>query len=363
MQSKLSVCVQGNEKDRGIQMITVSVCMIVKNEEKVLKRCLDSLRQIADEIIIVDTGSTDATKEIAAGYTNQIYDYVWQDDFSHARNYSFSMASMEYIYVADADEVIDEVNRERFLTLKKAMLPEIEIVQMKYTNQLQFGTTYNYETEYRPKLFKRLRTFSWINPIHETVNTTPVIFDSDIEIIHMPLELHASRDFDHIKRVIQKDIRLSKKLFIMYAKELFIAGEDSDFLESKDYFKAAIDMQDRDMDELKAAQCVLTKCARLTKEHNLLLKNSLKNIALQQASAEVCFELGEYFLEEKDYIEAAIWFYNAAFETECELNIHYAGDYPLKRLVEIYEHLGNDELKEEYKQLLLSFELPKGCDA
>ena len=67
-------------------MATVSLCMIVKNEEKVLGRCLDSAKEIADEIIIVDTGSTDRTKEIAAEYTEKIYDFKWNDDFSAARN-------------------------------------------------------------------------------------------------------------------------------------------------------------------------------------------------------------------------------------------------------------------------------------
>lgn len=67
-------------------MATVSLCMIVKNEEKVLGRCLDSAKEIADEIIIVDTGSTDRTKEIAAEYTEKIYDFEWNDDFSAARN-------------------------------------------------------------------------------------------------------------------------------------------------------------------------------------------------------------------------------------------------------------------------------------
>lgn len=56
-------------------MITISVCMIVKDEEKVLKRCLDSLKDIADEFIIVDTGSKDKTKEIAKRYTDKIYDF------------------------------------------------------------------------------------------------------------------------------------------------------------------------------------------------------------------------------------------------------------------------------------------------
>ena len=94
-------------------MATISVCMIVKNEEEVLARCLDSLSGLWEELIIVDTGSTDRTKEIAKKYTEKIYDFSWTGNFSDARNYSFSKAECDYIYSADADEVLDEENRER----------------------------------------------------------------------------------------------------------------------------------------------------------------------------------------------------------------------------------------------------------
>ena len=77
-------------------MITISLCMIVKNESEVLARCLDSVRGAVDEIIIVDTGSDDNTREIARRYTDHVYDFEWIDDFSAARNYSFSKASMDY---------------------------------------------------------------------------------------------------------------------------------------------------------------------------------------------------------------------------------------------------------------------------
>ena len=81
-------------------MITISLCMIVKNEERILARCLDSVKDLVDEIIIVDTGSADATKRIAAEYTDKIYDFTWIDDFSAARNFAFSKATGDYIYSA-----------------------------------------------------------------------------------------------------------------------------------------------------------------------------------------------------------------------------------------------------------------------
>ena len=79
-------------------MISISLCMIIKNEGKVLSRCLDSIKDLVDEIIIIDTGSTDNTKTIASNYTDKIYDFEWNDNFSAARNYSFSKATKDYIY-------------------------------------------------------------------------------------------------------------------------------------------------------------------------------------------------------------------------------------------------------------------------
>ncbi len=332
-------------------MITISVCMIVKDEEKVLARCLDSLKEIADEIIIVDTGSGDSTKSIATRYTDKIYDFTWIYDFSAARNFSFSKATMDYIYVADADEVLDEVNRQRFLLLKQKLLPDIEIVQMKYANQLAFNTTYNFDVEYRPKLYKRLRTFFWIEPVHESVRLSPLIYDSEIEIQHMPISGHAGRDFDVFQRTIQREGMLSAKLFGMYARELFIAGEDKDFEEAFDYFREFADKAEGNDQERKICECILARCYRLRRDPAGFMKYCLHNIADNKASAEVCYELGEYYRGLGDNQEAIIWYYNAAYETVCELNIHYAGDYPLRRLSECYHDIGNLEQEQAYQAL------------
>lgn len=330
-------------------MITISVCMIVKNEEKVLKRCLDSLADLADEIILVDTGSSDRTKEIAGSYGCKVFDFEWIDDFSAARNFSFSKASMDYIYVADADEVIDEVNRERFLKLKQCLLPEIDIVQMLYTNQLSFNTTYNFNEEYRPKLFKRLRRFTWTDPIHETVMLEPAIYDSEIEILHMPENNHAGRDFSVFQRLIQKGIPFSDKLIGMYARELFIAGKEEDFLLSEPFFESLLE-QEASESRMKLIQCILVRCGRIKNDSELILKYALKNMASGKASAEVCYEVGEYFYNKGDIREAVIWYMNAAFETEAELNIRYSRDLPLERIASCYEMAGNLEEADNYRK-------------
>ena len=88
-------------------MPTISLCMIVKNEEAYLARALKSVAGLVDEIIIVDTGSTDRTREIASGFTSKVCSFPWKDDFSDARNYSFSQASMDYCMWMDADDILE----------------------------------------------------------------------------------------------------------------------------------------------------------------------------------------------------------------------------------------------------------------
>ncbi|MGN0143106.1 MAG: glycosyltransferase family 2 protein [Roseburia sp.] len=339
-------------------MATISLCMIVKNEEAVLRRCLDSIADLMDEIIIVDTGSTDRTKELAAEYTDKIYDFAWKSDFSAARNFSFSKATMEYIYTADADELLDETNRERFARLKSVLLPEIEIVQMKYITETAFDTVQNCNKEYRPKLFKRIRTFTWVDPIHETVRLEPVIFDSDVEIIHRPQSLHSKRDFSIFIKAFRNEGRISPKIRSMYARELLKTGDSRDFADAKPIFQY---ISEHEFDEAsqKEASCVLARAFRLSGEKDAFFKLTLKDMITTPCS-EICYELGTYFQAQGDYDEAVLWFYNAAYETHSILDIHTSGDLPLYGLVECYEALlarekassGNVQLIVEYEQCL-----------
>lgn len=307
-------------------MITISLCMIVKNEEKNLERCLSSYAPLMDEIIVVDTGSTDRTKEIAARFTDKIYDFEWINDFSAARNFSFEKATCDYIFSADADEVLDEENREQFAILKQVLDEKIEIVQMYYGNQFQNGTIYNYDCELRPKLFKRLRTFTWIEPIHETVRTLPVVFDSDIVITHMPEESHTKRDLAAFERMVSENKRVSSRLHNIYAKELFVSGDASDFERAVPFFEESLLDDNRAEDEKLEAVCVLAKAYRLLKKDAKFVKYALlSEIGL---CSELCYEIGQYFYENGEYSDALHWFTMASMHTGPILNIHYGEKYP-----------------------------------
>ena len=329
-------------------MITISLCMIVKNEEKILARCLDTVADLVDEIVIVDTGSTDRTREVAAGYTDKIFEFEWIDDFSAARNFAFSKATMEYIYSADADEVLSEENRERFRLLKETLLPEIEIVQMKYANQLQFQTVYNFDEEYRPKLFKRKRDFVWEEPIHETIRLEPVIFDSDIVITHLPENSHAKRDLETFYRHCAGGYRLPKRLHNMYARELIMAGDEEDFAKAAEFFQGSAADSERDAEEIAEACCVAARAARLKGDVVTFFKYTSKIIA-EEACSEICCELGQFYENIEDLEEAAVWYYNAVYETHPILDLRSGRNLGLEGLIRCYERLGCGEQADAYR--------------
>lgn len=333
-------------------MATISLCMIVKNEEAVLDRCLSSVADLMDEIIIVDTGSTDRTKEIASQYTDKIYDFEWVNDFSAARNFSFSKASMDYIYAADADEVLDHENHRRFAHLKLSLLPEIEIVQMKYITPNTFNTVMNIRNEYRPKLYKRLRQFRWMDPVHETVQTHPLVFDSDIEILHLPQTPHSKRDFRLFLLAFQSGCPISDKLHTMYARELYISGSDEDFLQAQPFFMQTLLDGNKDSGRLPEAICILCRCMKIQNKLPDFFKYALRSMAYHPCS-EICCELGDYFCQAKDYEEAIRWYQCAANETSSILNARTNGDLPLLGLAQCYGCLADavPERMDEYKRL------------
>lgn len=314
--------------------------MIVKNEASILRDCLESLKDIMDEIIIVDTGSIDGTKKLAESYTPYVYDYEWHDDFAAARNFAFSKATGDYIYSADADEILDKENRTKLKALKRVLLPEVEIVQMIYVTEQINHPTENFARDMRPKLFKRLREFTWIEPIHETINTSPVVYDSDIEIIHRPQGSHSSRDFSVFEKVIKEKSFLSDRLLGMYLRELYKAGTEKDLENAKQFLEKSLTEKRQKHNELLSRQiiAVLMKIYRQMDEPVGMLKVSLSSEATVP-SAEMCMELGYFFMKKEDYEEAAQWFDRAAFHCESEIDIASSGTSALMALALCYRKL------------------------
>jgi len=169
------------------QELLLSLCMIVKNEEAVLDACLKSVHEVVDEIVIVDTGSTDSTREIARSYRAEIIDYEWKSDFSQARNTSLEIAKGKWILVLDADEVLTDPAQKnlRDTTLHTGA----DALSLVIRNQNPEGELQAYSDFYLTRLFRNDDNYRFEGMIHEQIRPSiekngGIIEKSDLVIEH-----------------------------------------------------------------------------------------------------------------------------------------------------------------------------------
>jgi glycosyltransferase involved in cell wall biosynthesis len=201
---------------------TLSLAMIVKNEGATIERALNCARLFADEMIVVDTGSTDDTIAKAEMMGAKIRHFEWIDDFAAARNYSFSQCAMDWIIWLDGDDVISAEDQNRILDLKRAVLDdELQAIYLRYV--------YPPFQQWRERMARR-RLFAenelrWKNPVHEFIDgidSDKVKYFESISILHdTPPDRHAlkkDRNISILRRHYANGATDDRSLFI-YAVE------------------------------------------------------------------------------------------------------------------------------------------------
>lgn len=334
-------------------MSTITLAMIVKNEEAVLDRCLLSVKDLVDEIIIVDTGSVDKTKEIAGKYTDKIFDFEWVDDFSRARNFAFSLATKDYIMWLDADDVLDKVYEKDFLKLKEN-LDNYDVVMMRYNVAFNKNgkATFSY---FRERIMKRSENFIWNDAVHETITPRGRIYHSEIAVSHLPKNKERAKDrnLKIYERELSGGVKFSARQQFYYSRELMYNGHYENailnfhkFLEMKGAWKENLISACRDM----------SKCYRQLGDLKEAKCSLLKSLLYDRPRAEICCGLGELFFNEKNYEQAIFWYEHAL---KCEINLQsgafveteYYDLIPYLQLCICYYSLGKAEKAEYYNDL------------
>lgn len=156
---------------------SLSACMIVKNEEKFLAQCLTSIQSAVDEIIVVDTGSTDKTVEIAQSFGAKIYHHAWKNSFSEARNHSLGYAQCDWILQIDADETLDQTD----IPLLHKLIGEdsYNAIFVAIYSELPGGRSKHYYT----RIFRRGKAY-FEGIVHNQLIFEGASFQSEIRFYH-----------------------------------------------------------------------------------------------------------------------------------------------------------------------------------
>ncbi|MEA2178267.1 MAG: hypothetical protein QOG77_1564, partial [Solirubrobacteraceae bacterium] len=152
---------------KPVHGLRLSLCMIVKDEEEMLPRCLAAVRDAVDELVIVDTGSTDRTRDIALEYGAKLIDFEWTGSFSDARNVSFDAATGDWLMFLDADEVLVEGDGERLRALTGQTWREaFYLLETNHTGTLEDGTAVTHNAL---RVFRNRPGLRFEGRIHEQI--------------------------------------------------------------------------------------------------------------------------------------------------------------------------------------------------
>lgn len=320
-------------------MSTISLCMIVKNEEDILDRCLKSVKKLVDEIIIVDTGSTDKTIEIAKKYTNKVFSFKWINDFSAARNYSFSLATSDYLLWLDADDIIPKSTLNNLLKIKPFL--NADVYMLKYATSF-YNNRPNF-TFYRERILKNCQNAKWKGIVHETIIPFGKIERLNYCIYHKKEFRRITSRNLKIYEAILKTRHLSPREQYYYGRELF---------DHKKYKKCINILTKFVNSNLGWSENIIDALYLISISYNQLnlkeqsLNALFKTFNYDLPRANICCKIGDHFFELKKYEIAQYWYTHA---TKCKdvsikggfmENVYY-NYYPFLQLCCTNFYLGN----------------------
>ena len=332
-------------------MASISLCMIVKNEEAVLERCLRSILPAVDEIIIVDTGSTDRTREIAASFTDKVYSIPWQDDFAAARNVSFSYATQDYCMWLDADDVVPEDSLAALCKLKESLDADVVMLPYEIAFDEDGNATFHF---YRERLIRRSLHLPWQGRVHEVITPQGNILRLPIPIQHRKLEVHDPDRNLRIFEKMQKEGTLSQpRELLYYGRELYAHGRYEDTIK---VLKIFLDQKDGWLENRLDAYRLIADCQSMLGQEEEAFNTLTSSFWEAPPRAEACCRIGSLFMKKNDYKQAIFWYETALHLEKPEVNgtfleEDYYGFLPAIQLCCCYYQIGELEKSKRYHRL------------
>jgi glycosyltransferase involved in cell wall biosynthesis len=190
----------------------ISLCMIVKNEANFIEQCLKSVKGLVDELIVVDTGSTDQTVNICKRFNAKVYEYQWNNHFADARNFGLSKAKGDWILWIDSDETLDYKKHNLIkdtISKTKALMIYLPVINY-YGDNLPVKPEHAY-IYYQPRIFKNHLGIKFYNRIHETPQLPKNnLSDNNNEYIEAPIH-----HYGYIKEVSNRKEKSKRNLQLL----------------------------------------------------------------------------------------------------------------------------------------------------
>ena len=286
--------------------------MIVRDEEETLARCLESVAGVFDEIVVVDTGSQDATKQVASRFTPTIVDFAWIDDFAAARNHAFGFATGDYLMWLDADDVLLEADRDKLLALKNTLDPSVDAVTMLYNTAFDEAGNPIASTR-RLRLVRRGMGFTWVGAVHEdlTIEQTYRYYDSDIVVTHRKPPGDGGPS-PRNRRIFEKMLAEGREMrpvdVLNYARELEFT---KDFDQAIPYYEQFLASGHPDVQMTLFALHKLATCYFMAGRPDKEWECTLRSLELDVPRPEFSCRIGERFVARNQFQQAIFWYETA----------------------------------------------------
>ena len=330
--------------------------MIVKDEAKTLCRCLNSVKSFIDEIIIVDTGSKDETKEIASKFNSKIYDFKWINNFAAARNFAFSKATSDYIMWLDGDDYINDENVKKIKLLLENMDKSYDYVSAEYilarNDQGDVTTSLR-----RNRIVKRSCRFIWIGNVHEYLEVYGKGLEGDFAIEHGKIKEYTDRNLQIFRTMEKENKKFTPRDMYYYANELF---DNRYYKEAIKQYRRFINTNEGWIEDVKGAYLKIIRALNIIDRKDKIVDIAFESFKLDNPTAEIACSLGNYYLEKNNFKQAAFW-YRVALDSRPDnynmaiSNSDYYTWIPSLQLCVCYYNLGNKKCSYFFNELAASF--------
>lgn len=301
-------------------MTDLTLCMIVKNEADWIARCLSSVQGLANQIVVVDTGSDDDTVMLAKSYGAEVYDYVWKDDFSDARNFSLKQAQGEWVLVLDADESVTRADHAKLRTLiDSSDISGYRMEQRTYGNSLKHDAfvfrgedRYTESEPYKGwisswlvRLFQNRPEFHYVYAVHELIEPAIESYGGRIEDCSVPIHHYSQeKSQGYLERKLQRylgyglrQIELTPNDPKPYMEVAMVYMENADYVRAEHVLLEALRKSGPNIDLYDVLATLYLDSARPVKAEEFVRKGLSLNPAdpvLLNKLASVYVAVGKY---------------------------------------------------------------------